>query len=165
MGVRTHQRWHVFATAAPPLLLTAILYLLQHTSEEILPASLPRVFKRGEEAQCPVDLWSKDACHQVREICPDFDDDGLIPYLRVYACTSQPWKPFVLILMLLWLPVLFGSMATAAADFLAVHLEYIVQTMGISENLAGVTLFAFGNGCTDLFATFGTCNACRVHIN
>jgi Ca2+/Na+ antiporter len=47
-------------------------------------------------------------------------------------------------------------MATTAADFLALHLEYIVETIGISENLAGVTLFAFGNGCTDLFATLGT---------
>lgn len=57
--------------------------------------------------------------------------------------------------MLLWLPVLFGSMAMTAAEFLAVHLEYIVQTIGVSENLAGVTIFAFGNGCTDLFATLG----------
>jgi sodium/potassium/calcium exchanger 6 len=140
------------------------LYLLQHTSEEVLSASVPRIFKRDEEAQCPVDLWSPNACYEVRESCPDFND-GLIPYLRIYACTPRTLKTFVLILMLLWLPVLFSSMATAAADFLAVHLEYIVQTVGISENLAGVTLFAFGNGCTDLFATLGTCNGCLVVIN
>ena len=33
------------------------------------------------------------------------------------------------------------------------HLEFIVKTMNINENLAGVTIFAFGNGCTDLFST------------
>ena len=85
----------------------------------------------------------------------DFDDDGLVPYLHLYACTPSPVRPFLVILMVLLLPVFFGSMATAAAEFLAVHLERIVEAIGVSEDLAGMTLFAFGNDCTDLFATLG----------
>lgn len=155
MGVKPRQPWNLFATAAPPLLLTAILYSLQHESKDVLPSRVPAIFKRqDEEAQCPVDFTSPDVCNHIAELCPDFDD-GLLSYLRLYACTPEPARPLILVLMVLWLPVLFGSMATAAADFLAVHLEYIVATVGIGENLAGVTLFAFGNGCTDLFATLG----------
>ncbi len=44
-------------------------------------------------------------------------------------------------------------MATAAGDFLSVHLAIIVRVLDISENLAGVTIFAFGNGSSDLFST------------
>jgi sodium/potassium/calcium exchanger 6 len=55
--------------------------------------------------------------------------------------------------MFLWLVVLFASMATAAGDFFSAHLAAIVTTLGISEDLAGVTIFAFGNGSSDLFST------------
>ena len=44
-------------------------------------------------------------------------------------------------------------MATAAGDFLSVLLAVIVRNFDISEHLAGVTIFAFGNGCSDLFST------------
>ena len=49
--------------------------------------------------------------------------------------------------------VLFASMAMTAGDFLSIHLAAIVTTLGISEDLAGVTIFAFGNGSSDLFST------------
>ena len=55
--------------------------------------------------------------------------------------------------MTFWLVVLFGAMATAAGDFLSIHLVVIVRFLHISESLAGVTIFAFGNGSTDLFST------------
>lgn len=141
--------------AAPPLLLTLVLYTLQHTSSEVAPISLPSILRRDEEAECPVDLSVPDACYLVRQECPDFDSDGLIPYLRLYACAPNAAKPLLLPVLGLWLVVLFASMATAAKDFLAVHLEFIVKTLNINENLAGVTIFAFGNGCTDLFSTLG----------
>lgn len=50
-------------------------------------------------------------------------------------------------------------MATAAGDFLSVHLAVIVRILGISENLAGVTIFAFGNGSSDLFSTLAAMNS------
>lgn len=141
--------------AAPPLLLTLVLYTLQHTSSEVAPISLPSILRRDEEAECPVDFSAPDACYLVKQQCKDFDSDGLIPYLRLYACAPNSVKPLLLPVLGLWLVVLFASMATAAKDFLAVHLEFIVKTLKIHENLAGVTIFAFGNGCTDLFSTLG----------
>lgn len=55
--------------------------------------------------------------------------------------------------------VLFSAMATAAGDFLSVHLAVIVRVLNISENLAGVTIFAFGNGSSDLFSTLAAMNS------
>lgn len=60
--------------------------------------------------------------------------------------------------MLIWLFVLFASMAVTAGDFLSVHLAVIVSILGISEELAGVTIFAFGNGSSDLFSTLAAMN-------
>lgn len=61
--------------------------------------------------------------------------------------------------MFVWLIVLFSSMATAAGDFLSVHLAIIVRILNINESLAGITIFAFGNGSTDLFSTLAAMNS------
>lgn len=45
-------------------------------------------------------------------------------------------------------------MAIVAEEFLSPNLRTIAHTLGMSETLAGVTLFAFGNGSSDLFSTF-----------
>jgi Ca2+/Na+ antiporter len=150
----SYPRQH-FPLAAAPLLLALVLYTLQHSGDGVVPSPLKHLFRRDEEARCAVDLSSPTACHLVKGRCPDFDNDGLIPYLRIYACASISAKPIVILVLAVWLLVLFASMAMAAGEFLSVHLGFIVKTLGISENVAGVTIFAFGNGCTDLFSTIG----------
>ena len=155
MHSKRNHTYRILALIATPLLLTTALYILQHTGYKFSFVPLQGLVSRQEEAQCPVDLTATNACVLVRDGCPDFDSDGLIPYLRIYACTSRASQSLLLLLMSFWLVVLFASMATAAAEYLAVHLEFIVRTLEINENLAGVTIFAFGNGCTDLFSTLG----------
>lgn len=44
-------------------------------------------------------------------------------------------------------------MAIAAGDFLCVNLDTIAHVLGMSDTLAGVAFFAFGNGSSDLFST------------
>lgn len=61
---------------------------------------------------------------------------------------------FAFALLALWLGVLFRTMAIVAEEFLSPNLRTIAHTLGMSETLAGVTLFAFGNGSSDLFSTF-----------
>lgn len=56
--------------------------------------------------------------------------------------------------MVAWLLVVFASMALAAESYLSIHLAEIVTILKISEDIAGVTIFAFGNGSSDLFSTF-----------
>lgn len=103
----------------------------------------------------------RDACAYVQEHCPDIDGDGIIPYARIYYCASSSARSYLLVFFFLWLMVLFSAMATAAGDFLSIHLAVIVRILNISENLAGVTIFAFGNGSSDLFSTLAAMNSNR----
>ncbi|KAK1808527.1 hypothetical protein LTR12_017110 [Friedmanniomyces endolithicus] len=134
-------------------LTASVMLLTPPISGNLFGHDLLLPFKRAEDAHCPVDLDSIVACNLMQEACSDFDHDGLIPYLRRYACTPFPVRSLVLLGMLIWLLVLFGVMAMTASRHMAVHLELIVSELEFSETLAGVTIFASGNGCTDLFAT------------
>ena len=100
-----------------------------------------------------------DACSYIQEYCPDVDGDGLISYARIYYCASSSARQYLLVCLFLWLMVFFGAMGTAAGDFLSVHLAVIVHVLHISENLAGMTIFAFGNGSSDLLSTLAAMNA------
>lgn len=62
-------------------------------------------------------------------------------------------QPYILFGMVVGLCVVFALMAATAEDYLAPHLEIVVPVLGMSESLAGVTVFAFGNGSSDLFST------------
>lgn len=54
----------------------------------------------------------------------------------------------------LWLGLLFSTIGIAASDFFSVNLSTIAHILGMSDNLAGVTFLAFGNGSPDIFSTF-----------
>lgn len=54
---------------------------------------------------------------------------------------------------MLSLMVLFALVAITTKDFLSVHLETIFDTLGIGQNLAGLTIFTLRNGSSDLFST------------
>jgi sodium/potassium/calcium exchanger 6 len=46
-----------------------------------------------------------------------------------------------------------------ASDFFCPNLSTIASTLGLNENVAGVTFLAFGNGSPDMFATFSAMRA------
>ncbi|CCO28926.1 Putative cation exchanger C3A12,06c [Rhizoctonia solani AG-1 IB] len=46
-----------------------------------------------------------------------------------------------------------------ASDFFCPNLATIASTLGLNENVAGVTFLAFGNGSPDLFSTFSAMRA------
>lgn len=54
----------------------------------------------------------------------------------------------------MWLGLLFSTIGIAASDFFCINLSSIATLLGLSENLAGVTFLAFGNGSPDVFSTF-----------
>lgn len=93
------------------------------------------------------------AFHSLRDLCTGVDDEGILPYAWIYRHASADHRLVIVACFCLWLMVLFASMAITAKDFLSVHLEAIVDTLGIDQNLAGLTIFAFGNGSSDLFST------------
>nr|VZI25721.1 unnamed protein product [Spirometra erinaceieuropaei] len=89
------------------------------------------------------------------EVARDFSgckfDSGFIPYLKFQYCYFE--SPIVpTILMVLWLLTLLGAFAVIADSFFSPSLIALARSMRMSQNLAGVTLLAFGNGAPDVFS-------------
>ncbi len=101
---------------------------------------------------------AKDQCAFIKAHCADADS-GLISYLSLYFCHLQHAKPVALAILALWLSVLFMTIGIAASDFFCVNLSTIATVLGMSENVAGVTFLAFGNGSPDVFSTFAAMNS------
>jgi sodium/potassium/calcium exchanger 6 len=104
--------------------------------------------------QCrPLD-FPRDQCIHVRDLCPTSETVLSIPYLQLYFCALPSVRPFVFTALLLWLLFLFSTLGISAADFFTPNLAAIAQFLGLGEDVAGVTLLAFGNASPDVFATF-----------
>lgn len=54
----------------------------------------------------------------------------------------------------MWLAFLFSFIGITASDFFCPNLSTLARVLGLSDNVAGVTFLAFGNGSPDLFATY-----------
>ncbi|KAF2752788.1 hypothetical protein EJ05DRAFT_480940 [Pseudovirgaria hyperparasitica] len=100
----------------------------------------------------------KDKCAFVQSHCAD-EAAGLIPYLEIYYCKLPHAQPFAFIVIVVWLGLLFSTIGIAASDFFCVNLSTISNMLGLSENVAGVTLLALGNGSPDVFSTFAAMNS------
>ena len=106
--------------------------------------------------QCrPLDLQlASDQCIHVQDLCPTSETVLSIPYLRLYFCADPPVRPFMFTALLLWLLFLFSTLGISASDFFTPNLAAIAQFLRLGEDVAGVTLLAFGNASPDVFATF-----------
>ncbi|KAH7627408.1 Sodium/calcium exchanger protein-domain-containing protein [Sordaria sp. MPI-SDFR-AT-0083] len=118
-----------------------------------------RIFARGHkhEPTAPVDCrdvhLAQDQCAFILANCED-EDAGLIHYLSFYYCTLPNAKPVAFAVLTAWLGLLFTTIGIAASDFFSINLSTISSVLGLSENLAGVTFLALGNGSPDVFSTF-----------
>lgn len=72
---------------------------------------------------------------------------GRIDYLALYST-------FGVLPLLLALVGAFVSLGLAAADFLCPNLYTLSKFLGLSDNLAGLTLLALGNGSADILSTY-----------
>lgn len=105
--------------------------------------------------QCvPRTLPPSEQCHHVKTSCSDSDTFLHLAYLRDYFCTTPSWRPALFVGFVIWLGFLFSTLGITASDFFCPNLATIAQTLGLDENVAGVTFLAFGNGSPDVFATF-----------
>ncbi|KAI8807628.1 Sodium/calcium exchanger protein-domain-containing protein [Cladochytrium replicatum] len=115
--------------------------------------------EESPESSCgvpPKGLTSEEQCAYIRERCSE-PFSGFLNYMVGYYCS--PFRLGALFFLLLWLAMIFMTLATAASHFLAVNLSNISAWLRLSETIAGVTLAAFGNGAPDLFTTFSAMNA------
>lgn len=80
-------------------------------------------------------------------------------YPRQYFCTDVALRPVIFARLVLWLIFLFSTLGITASDFFTPNLATTAQLLGLDENVAGVTLLAFGNGSPDVFSTFSAMKA------
>lgn len=80
-------------------------------------------------------------------------EDGLIEYTVNLYCKLPPYLfPLAIVILFLWLGFLFIALAVAADHFFCPSLVVIAKVMRMSDNIAGITLLAFGNGAPDVFS-------------
>ncbi|KAI0279739.1 Sodium/calcium exchanger protein-domain-containing protein [Russula aff. rugulosa BPL654] len=114
----------------------------KRSSPGLLVSGQYDTYNEGPGECIPIAVPVQDQCELVYDTCPTSDTFLSIPYLQIYFCASPTARPFVIVGLLLWL------------DFFCPNLATIAQLLNLDENVAGVTLLAFGNGSPDVFATF-----------
>nr|CDS30513.1 sodium:potassium:calcium exchanger 6 [Hymenolepis microstoma] len=159
------KRLRSLQTVFPILLLGVVLVASAHVG--IATATSPFTdFTRGpqrgpDSGDAPNSSVCRHALQQVPghsakcDIARDFQgcrfDSGFISYLEFLYCQfSSPVAPTIL--MVLWLFTLLGAFAVIADSFFSPSLIALARSMHMSQNLAGVTLLAFGNGAPDVFS-------------
>ncbi|CAE6416202.1 unnamed protein product [Rhizoctonia solani] len=112
-----------------------------------------------EETCEPLRFPVMDQCAHVRTDCDPPETFLSISYLETYFCSPPGVRPIAFGGLVLWLFFLFSFIGICASDFFCPNLATIASTLGLSENVAGVTFLAFGNGSPDLFSTFSAMRA------
>lgn len=119
-------------------------------------ARMPRsidIYSGGDNAtSCHDAMNSPDACELVIDACGH--GESLFDYYALHYCALGDAQWFSFILQILWLFYLFVALGVAAESFFCPALNVISTDLKLSENVAGVTLLALGNGAPDIFSTF-----------
>ncbi|KAI1293542.1 putative sodium/calcium exchanger 7 [Halotydeus destructor] len=83
----------------------------------------------------------------------DCEMEGFIDYASFIYCGFDADNDGVgIAICIFWTIILFVALGVAATDFLCPALFVMSQSLNMSQNVAGVTLIAFGNGSPDVFA-------------
>ncbi|PAA84601.1 hypothetical protein BOX15_Mlig025656g3 [Macrostomum lignano] len=104
-------------------------------------------------------LWGNDAntlCQLVNATESCIFNDGHIEYLLGMYCVFKDVVPLGVTLMFLWLIMMLIGLATTADVFFGPCLIVMADTMRLSQNVAGVTLLALGNGAPDIFSAISS---------
>ncbi|XP_022081615.1 mitochondrial sodium/calcium exchanger protein-like [Acanthaster planci] len=99
------------------------------------------------------ELNSDEQCKfiQTTEDCKP--DSGFVNYLEFTYCSfSAGLQPLALVILFVWLSFLFVCLGVAAKNFFCPALLTISKALKLSDNVAGVTFLAFGNGAPDVFS-------------
>ncbi|XP_011305559.1 sodium/potassium/calcium exchanger 6, mitochondrial-like [Fopius arisanus] len=101
-------------------------------------------------------ITPEDRCEWVKT-SPHCESDSIIQYSTLLFCTFSSVYPGLfaigIIIIILWLLYLFLILGTVADNFFCPSLSVIANVLHLSENIAGVTILAFGNGAPDIFTS------------
>ncbi|GMS93449.1 hypothetical protein PENTCL1PPCAC_15624, partial [Pristionchus entomophagus] len=105
----------------------------------------------------PQSIWNfADRCDYVRSVDACEGGGYLSWTVYVYCSEDEVAKWFIVAAGVLFLLILFLMLSTSADDFFCPNISTIVNKLSISENLAGVTFMAFGNGAPDVFTSLAS---------
>lgn len=94
-------------------------------------------------------------CDFVRDVVDCQNNASLVKYLEFLYCTPDNTSsgPVPVIELLVALVALFLLLGTTAGEYLCPALLTISRTLKMNQNVAGVTLLAFGNAAADIVST------------
>lgn len=93
------------------------------------------------------------------------EDEALIDYVYLTYCDLGVELRFVAVGLIAFLVIiLFLALSAVADEFLCPSLLAVAKNLRMSDNLAGVTLLAFGNGCPDIFASLAAASDDRSEL-
>ncbi|XP_074643327.1 mitochondrial sodium/calcium exchanger protein-like isoform X1 [Tubulanus polymorphus] len=94
-----------------------------------------------------------DVCAFINATADCLIGDGFINYVKVVYCSFSHLIPLGVITLTIWWLFLFAGLASTADEFFCPNLAVISKTLRLSQNIAGVTFLAFGNGAPDIFSS------------
>ncbi|XP_067932432.1 mitochondrial sodium/calcium exchanger protein-like [Watersipora subatra] len=94
----------------------------------------------------------KDQCSFAQKTDACAIDEGFINYVVTAYCKFSGVIPLGVVIFILWWLFLFLALAVTADDFFCPSLTVMAKVLRMSDNIAGVTLLAFGNGAPDIFS-------------
>lgn len=136
------------------LLLSFMVVLSAASGHLLTPAATFILSTRSSNGSC-YDIYQvpkQDQCSFFHTNCQsDEFDISHFNYLSIYYCRFKVLSIFPLLMMLL---VCFFGLGHTASDYLCPNLYTISKLLKLSDNLAGLTLLALGNGSADVLSTF-----------
>ena len=93
-----------------------------------------------------------EQCKFISETESCEDNDGLVHYLKFPYCDLPGAIPLADIILFIWIAYLFVCLAVTAEDYFCPALTSISKMLKLSQNVAGVTFLALGNGSPDIFS-------------
>lgn len=105
-------------------------------------------------------VWGGSLGWGVPETCdaPGEASMALFDYTSFYSCSSILPPVLKLFLLVAWLLVIISLLASTADNFFVPQLDALSHELGLSEDVAGVTLLALGNGMPDVMTAVSAIN-------
>ena len=93
-----------------------------------------------------------DRCAYVRASCGDLARG--VDYLAGVYCDAEGREALALFGLCLWLVLLLSLLGTTAEVFFIDQLDFMSRRLRLSDDVAGATLMALGNGAPDVFTAW-----------
>ncbi|CAE8628278.1 unnamed protein product [Polarella glacialis] len=89
---------------------------------------------------------------------PGSDAEALFDYMSFFSCAEVLPQALKAVLLLVWLILLISLLASTADFFFVPQLEQLALDLRLTEDVAGVTLLALGNGMPDVMTATSSVN-------